>query len=82
MLCSSLKYLLEINLLIEIFPECSTFPDLVQQFLKASNQSNPYPMANVPYSTAGGSSSLTYTMENVPTRGNTESYMDFFNSSR
>ena len=39
-------------------------------------------MANVPHSTTVGSSSSTYTKENVPTRGNTESYMDFLNSSK
>ena len=43
MLCLSLKYLLEMNLLIEIFPEWSTFPDLVQQFLKSSSQSKSLP---------------------------------------
>ena len=43
---------------------------------------NPYPMLNIPYSTAGGSSKSTYTMEDVPTRRNTESYMDFLNSSK
>ena len=39
-------------------------------------------MANVPHSTTVGSSSSAYTMENVPTRGNTESHMDFLNSSK
>ena len=42
---------------------------------------NPYPMANVPYTSAGGFSSPTYVMENVSTPGNTESYMDFLNNS-
>ena len=43
---------------------------------------DPYPMVNVPYSTAGGSSSVTYTIENVPTRGNIKSYTGFLNSSK
>ena len=43
---------------------------------------NPYPMANVPHSIVVGPPSSTYTIENVPTRGNSESYMDFLNNSK
>ena len=41
---------------------------------------NPYHVVNVTHTTTGGSSSSTYTT--TPTRGNTESYMDFPNSSK
>ena len=67
---------------IQLFQNVQPFQIQYSNFQNLPINQNPYPMANVPYSTAGGSSSLTYTMENVPTRGNTESYMDFFNSSR
>ena len=40
MFCLNFKCFLEMNLLIEtFFPNCSTFPDSVQQFSKSSNQS-------------------------------------------
>ena len=47
---------------------------------KSSNQSKSLPYGES--TTAGGSSISSYTTENVPIRGNTESYMDFLNSSK
>ena len=79
MFCLSLKCLLEMNLSIEILNLSRMFTFQIQ-YSTPINQ-NPYPMGNVPYSTAGGSSSSTYTMETVPTRGTTELYMDLLNSS-
>ena len=56
--------------------------NLCSNFQNHPINQNPYTMANVPYSTAGGSSDLTYTLENVPTRGNTKSYIDFLDNSK
>ena len=58
---------------IQSFQNFQPFQIQYSNFQNPPINQNPYPMANIPYSTTGGSSSSTYTMENVPTRGNTES---------
>ena len=67
---------------IQPFQNVQPFQIQYSNFQNPPINQNPYPMANVPYSTAAGSSNSTNTMENVPTRGNTDSYMDFLNSSK
>ena len=66
---------------IQLFQNVQPFQIQYSNLQNPPVNQNPYPMANVPYSNTGGSSSSTYAMGNVPSRGNTESYMDFFNIS-
>ena len=67
---------------VQLFQNVQPFQIQYSNFQNHPINQNPCPMASAPYSTAGGSSSSTYTMENVPTRGNTESYMDLLDSSK
>ena len=66
---------------IQLFQNVQPFQIQYSNFQNPPINQNPYPMANVPYTSAGGFSSPTYIMENVSTPGNTESYMDFLNNS-
>ena len=66
---------------IQLFQNVQPFQIQYSNFQNPPINQNPYRMANVSYSNAGGSSSSTYTMGNVAARGNTESYIDFFNRS-
>ena len=82
MFCLSLKCLLEMNQIIQPLQNVELSQIQYSNFQNPPINRNPCPMTDVPYSTASGSSNLTYTMENVPTRGNTDSYKDFLNSSK
>ena len=67
---------------IQPFHNVQRFQIPYSNFQNPRINQNPYPKVTVPHSTTGSSSSSTYTIENVPTRGNTECYMDFLNSSK
>ena len=52
---------------IQLFQNVQPFQIQYSNFQNPPINQNPYTMANVPYSNAGGSSSSTYTMEDMAT---------------